>query len=101
MTDPVGKNKETGALLLSLWYELFHLYLFFHVYLVAFGVVKFVGEQRDALVGGDAYAEAILHLPPCSHRDEPLIDVGCYIGVNMQVKPANLQFLYEVINFVL
>ena len=79
---------------------LFHLYLFFHVYLVALAVIEFVCKQRSALVGGDVYAEAILHLPPCFDRDKPLVDVCCYIGVYMQVKPANLQFLYQVVYFV-
>ena len=75
-----------------------HLYLFFHVDFFALLVVEFIGEERNALVGGDVYSEAILHLPPHFHRDEPLIDVGGYIGVYMQVKPANLQCLYKVIN---
>ena len=77
-----------------------HLYLFLHIDFFALLVVEFVGEERNALVGGDVYPEAILHLPPHFHRDEPLIDVGGYIGVYMQVKPANLQCLYEVINLV-
>ena len=61
----------------------FHVFLGFHVDFFALGGVELILEEGESLVGDDAYAEAVLHLPAALQRDKALVDVGGYVGVDV------------------
>ena len=57
-------------------------------------------EEGEPLVGQDAHAEAVLHLPTQAHTDEALVDVGGDVGMNVQHEGAYVQLVDQLVNFL-
>lgn len=64
-------------------------YLLLHVDELALLVVELILQEGKLLGGDDAEAHAILQLPLALEREQPLVDVGGYVGMDVQIEFAD------------
>ena len=80
---------------------LFCLNLLFHVDELLFRIVKFVLQESHLLTWNDSDAQAVFHLPTTLQREDPLIDEGSDIGVDVEREALNANLIDQTVNFAL
>ena len=79
----------------------FCFHLLRQVDLVSLFVLEYILKETQLLAWDDAETETILQLPSAEHGDEPLVDVGGYVRVNVQLETFCVECVDQIVNLVL